>query len=88
MPSKDGVVRAAGVKIQGDREKQVILWKPIQHLTPLKIQLVAESKTKSDHANENIVEDQGCTRSREQAAIATDLLRAQLDFKQYIQTLN
>lgn len=37
IPSKDGIIRAAKVRIQGDGGKQVFLRRPIQHLIPLEV---------------------------------------------------
>jgi hypothetical protein len=37
IPSKDGIIRAARVKVQGDGGKKVILRRPMQHLILLDV---------------------------------------------------
>jgi hypothetical protein len=88
--SKDGIVRAARVKVQGDGGKQVILRRPIQHLIPLEVR-AEEPEIHGDQTPINRVgeeetqinpvegEEIRSVRPRRKAAIAADHFRAQLD---------
>ena len=78
FPSKDGIVRAAKVRVQGDGRKQVFLRRPIQHLIPLEVRAQLPVLEPEDPCNHppvnNAVKEQEmrCARPR-RTAIAAEL---------------
>ena len=84
IPSKDGIIRAAKVRVQGDGRKQVLLRRPIQHLIPLEVRAqlpIPEPEDPCNHPTANNVEEKEETRRarpRRRTVIAADRFRAEL----------
>ncbi|CAB4020492.1 Hypothetical predicted protein [Paramuricea clavata] len=79
IPSKDRVIRAARVKVQGDGGKQVILRRLIQHLIPLEVrEQLPESECNQPPVNSVEEEETEGARPRRKAVIAADRFRAEL----------
>ncbi|CAB4042099.1 Hypothetical predicted protein [Paramuricea clavata] len=83
IPSKDGIIRAARVKVQGDGGKQVTLRRPIPHLIPLEVRAqLPEPECNQPPVNSVEEEETEGARPRRKAAIAADRFRAEL-YKRY-----
>ena len=63
LPSSDGVVRSAKVKVNGEGGKPITLRRPIQHLIPLEVRATTKEENVRDRSRE---EENVRDRSREE----------------------
>ena len=85
IPSKDGIIRAAKFRVQGDGGKQVFLRRPIQHLIPLEVRAqlpTPEPEDPDNHPPVNNVEEETRRARPRRTAIAADCFKAKL-YKQF-----
>ena len=63
LPSSDGVVRSAKVRVNGEGGKPITLRRPIQHLIPLEVRATTKEENVRDRSRE---EENVRDRSREE----------------------
>ena len=89
LPSSDGVVRSAKVRVNGEGGKPITHRRPIQHLIPLEVKATTKEENVRDRSREEDVRDISHTdqpsaeklrnnqlqRTRRKAAIAGEIAR-------------
>ena len=90
LPSSDGVVRSAKVRVNGEGGKPITLRRPIQHLIPLEVRATTKEEnvrdrsreeedvrdiSRTDQPNAEKLRNNQLQRTRRKAAIAGEMAR-------------
>ena len=80
LPSSDGVVRSAKVRVNGEGGKPITLRRPIQHLIPLEVRATTKEEdvrdiSRTDQPNTEKLRNNQLQRTRRKAAIAGEMAR-------------
>ena len=90
LPSSDGVVRSAKVRVNGEGGKPITLRRPIQHLIPLEVKATTKEEnvrdrsreeedvrdiSRTDQPNAEKLRNNQLQRTRRKAAIAGEMAR-------------